>query len=77
MKEQIKSWKAERIRRKKILTERQLHKLIVKDIEQSIKQRLRDIISGQSAQQIAEITERINKDGIIKEDITYEPKSDK
>jgi hypothetical protein len=33
--------------------------MIVKDIEESIKQRLRYIISGQSAQAIAEITERI------------------
>ena len=60
MKEQIKSWKAERLRRKQILNERRLNKMIIKDIEENIKQHLRYIISGQSAQAIAEMTERIN-----------------
>lgn len=57
---EIKSWKAERLRRKQILNERRLKQMIVKDIEESIKQHLRYIISGQSAQAIAEITARIN-----------------
>ena len=58
---EIKSWKAERLRRKQILNERRLNQIIMKDLEESIKQHLRYIISGQSAQAIAEITERINK----------------
>ena len=56
----IKSWKAERLRRKQILNERRLNQIIMKDLEESIKQHLRYIISGQSAQAIAEMTERIN-----------------
>jgi predicted P-loop ATPase/GTPase len=59
--EEIKSWKAERLRRKQILNERRLNQIIIKDIEESIKQHLRHIISGQSAQAIAEMTERIKK----------------
>lgn len=58
---EIKSWKAERLRRKQILNERWLNQIIMKDLEESIKQHLRYIISGQSAQAIAEITERIKK----------------
>ena len=58
---EIKSWKAERLRRKQILNERRLNKIIMKDLEESIKQHLRYIISGQSAQAIAEMTERIKK----------------
>lgn len=57
---EIKSWKAERLRRKQILNERRLNQMIIKDIEENIKQHLRYIISGQSAQAIAEMTERIN-----------------
>lgn len=60
MTDKIKSWKAERLRRKRILDERRLNQMIIKDIEESIKQHLRYIISGQSAQAIAEMTERIN-----------------
>lgn len=56
---EIKSWKAERLRRKQILNEKRLNQMIIKDIEESIKQHLRYIISGQSAQAIAEMTERI------------------
>ena len=59
--EEIKSWKTERLRRKQILNERRLNQIIMKDLEESIKQHLRYIISGQSAQAIAEITERIKK----------------
>ena len=58
---EIKSWKAERLRRKQILNERRLNKIIMKDLKESIKQHLRYIISGQSAQAIAEMTERIKK----------------
>ena len=58
---EIKSWKAERLRRKQILNERRLNKIIMKDLEESIKQHLRYIISVQSAQAIAEMTERIKK----------------
>lgn len=57
---EIKSWKAERLRRKQILNERRLNQIIIKDLEESIKQHLRYIISGQSAQTIAEMAERIN-----------------
>lgn len=60
MTDTIKSWKAERLRRKQILNERRLNKMIIKDIEENIKHHLRYIISGQSAQAIAEMTERIN-----------------
>ena len=44
-----------------ILDRKRLQKLIIKDLNESIKQHLKDIISGQSAQRIAEITERINE----------------
>ena len=58
---EIKSWKQERLRRKRILDHKRLQKLIIKDLNNSIKQHLKDIISGHSAQRIAEITERIKK----------------
>lgn len=58
--EEIKSWKTERLRRKQILNERRLNQIIIKDLEENIKQHLRYIISGQSAQTISEMTERIN-----------------
>lgn len=57
---EIKNWKAERLRRKQISNERRLNQMIIKDIEENIKQHLRYIISGQSAQAIAEMTERIH-----------------
>lgn len=60
MTEKIQSWKAERLRRKQILNEKRLNQIIIKDIEESIKRHLRYIISGQSAQAIAEMTEKIN-----------------
>ena len=59
MKQEI-NWKQERLRRKRILDRKRLEKLIIKDLNESIKQHLKDIISGQSAQRIAEITQRIN-----------------
>lgn len=57
----MKSWKEERKRRKGMLTQKRLHSMIVKDLEECVAQHLRSIISGQSAQQIAEITQRIQE----------------
>lgn len=57
---EVKSWKQERLRRKRKLDSKQVLGLIIKDLYESAKQHLRDITSGQSAQYIAEITEKIN-----------------